>query len=142
MSGAGKTSLLDELARRGYSTVDTDYGDYWCTVDGERRWDTTRIDALLASAASVLIVAGTTSNQVDFYDRFDYVVLLSAPAEVLVERLRTRSGNPYGKTPAELAETLAYLDTVEPLLRRSATLEVVTTVPVTEVADQVLAHIR
>jgi predicted ATPase len=28
MSGIGKTSLLDELHRRGYATVDTDYDDW------------------------------------------------------------------------------------------------------------------
>lgn len=34
MSGTGKSSLLPELAARGYRTVDTDYGDYFETVDG------------------------------------------------------------------------------------------------------------
>ena len=29
MSGAGKSSLLDELAARGHRTVDTDYGGYF-----------------------------------------------------------------------------------------------------------------
>jgi shikimate kinase len=75
-----------------------------------------------------------------FYPLFDHIVLLSAPAEVLVERLTTRTTNPYGKDPAHIAETLGYLETVEPLLRDAATLEVVTTVPVAEVADIVVAH--
>ena len=39
-----------------------------------------------------------------------------------------------------IAETLEYLETVEPLLREAATLEVVTTVPVGQVADIVVAH--
>ena len=52
-----------------------------------------------------------------------------------------RITNPYGKDPGELAETLGYIQTVEPLLRRSATLEVVTTIPVTLVADLVLEHV-
>jgi hypothetical protein len=56
----------------------------------------------------VLFVQGTTRNQVLFYPRFDHIVLLSAPAEVLAERLATRATNPYGKDPAELAETLEY----------------------------------
>ncbi|MDT5331307.1 MAG: hypothetical protein QOF31_2604, partial [Mycobacterium sp.] len=60
--------------------------------------------------------------------------------EVLVERLTTRATNPYGKNPAQVEETLGYLETVEPLLREAATLEVVTTVPVAQVADIVLAH--
>jgi dephospho-CoA kinase len=146
MSGAGKSSLLDELAARGRRTVDTDYGGYFHTVDGERRWREDRINALLSSAPEelpgVLFVQGTTRNQVLFYPRFDHIVLLSAPPEVLAERLATRAGNPYGKDPAELAETLHYQQTVEPLLRASATLEVITTVPVARVADIVLDHVR
>jgi hypothetical protein len=67
-------------------------------------------------------------------------VLLSTPAEVLIERLTTRTTNPYGKDPVQVEETLGYLETVEPLLREAAALEVVTTVPVAQVADIVLAH--
>jgi shikimate kinase len=141
MSGVGKSSLLAELARRGHRTVDTDYGDYHETVDGEQLWREDRIAALLAEDGSgPLFVSGTTRNQVVFYPRFDHIVLLSAPADVLVERLTKRTTNPYGKDPAEVAETLGYLETVEPLLREAATLEVVTTVPVGQVADIVVAH--
>jgi broad-specificity NMP kinase len=139
MSGVGKSSLLAELARRGYRTVDTDYGDYHETIDGEQLWLQDRIAALLAEDGP-LIVSGTTRNQVVFYPLFDHIVLLSAPAEVLVERLRTRTTNPYGKNLAEVEETLGYLETVEPLLRRAATLEVVTTVPIAQVADIVVAQ--
>jgi shikimate kinase len=142
MSAVGKSSVLQELARRGYRTVDTDYGDYHETIDGEMLWREDRIDALLSEEHDgPLFVQGTTRNQVQFYPRFDHIVLLSAPAEVLVERLTTRTTNPYGKDPAHVAETLEYLETVEPLLREAATLEVVTTVPVEQVADIILSHI-
>jgi shikimate kinase len=142
MSGTGKSSLLEELTARGHRTVDTDYGDFHETVDGEWLWREDRINALLSEEGTgLLFVQGTTRNQVNYYDRFDHIVLLSAPAELLVERLTRRTNNPYGKDPSELAETLGYLETVEPLLRESATLEVVTTVPVAQVADIVLAHV-
>jgi shikimate kinase len=145
MSGTGKSSLLRELAARGYRTVDTDYGGYFETVDGERLWREDRISALLATAPDeppgVLFVQGTTRNQVLFYPRFHHIVLLSAPAAVLAARLTTRTTNPYGKDPAELAETLEYQQTVEPLLRAAATVEVVTTVPVARIADIVLGHV-
>lgn len=149
MSGAGKSALLDELAARGYRTVDTDYGDYYETVDGEQLWRRDRIEELLRSADNggqadqdILFIQGTTRNQGSFYPWFDNIVLLSAPVEVLIHRLTTRTSNTYGKKPAELAETLEYVETVEPLLRASATIEVVTTVPVAAVADIVLAHVR
>jgi shikimate kinase len=141
MSGVGKSSLLQELSRRGFRTVDTDYGDYHESVEGEWLWREDRIAALLDDDGSgPLFVQGTTRNQVVFYPLFDHIVLLSAPADVLVQRLRTRTTNPYGKDPAEVAETLGYLETIEPLLRQAATLEVVTTIPVAQVADIVVAH--
>ena len=145
MSGTGKSSLLHELAARGYRAVDTDYDGYFQVVGGERLWREDRISALLSSAPDelpgVLFVQGTTRNQVLFYPRFHHIVLLSAPPGVLAERLASRTTNRYGKDPAEHAETLEYQRTVEPLLRASATLEVVTTVPVAQVADIVLGHV-
>ena len=86
MSGTGKSSLLDELAARGYRTVDTDYGGYFQVIGGESLWREDRISALLSSAPDelpgVLFVQGTTRNQVLFYPCFDHIVLLSAPPEV------------------------------------------------------------
>jgi hypothetical protein len=146
MSGAGKSTLLQELSGRGFRTADTDYGGYFETVDGERLWRADRIGALLDRAPDeepgALFVAGTTANQRLFYPRFHHVVLLSAPAGVLASRLAARTTNPYGQDPAEVAETLRYQRTVEPLLRASATLEVVTTAGIARVADLVLAHVR
>jgi shikimate kinase len=55
---------------------------------------------------------------------FNHVVLLSASAEVLMERLATRSTNAYGKHPDEVARVLELVKTVEPLLRRVAGLEI------------------
>jgi shikimate kinase len=133
MSGAGKSTLLDELAHRGRSTVDTDYGG-WVLADG--RWDEARMAALLAGHPD-LVVSGTVSNQGMFYVRFEHVVLLSAPVEVLIERARTRRSNPYGRTAAQRAEITGYVETVEPLLRNGATLELDGRLPVAELADVV-----
>jgi dephospho-CoA kinase len=143
MSGTGKSTLLTELADRGHWTVDTDYGDFFETVDGEPLWIEARIEELLAvdDPRGVLFVAGTTRNQVTFYPRFDHVVLLSAPEESIVERLRTRTTNAFGRDADELAAVLDDLARVEPLLRVAASVEVVTTAPVADVADAVLAHV-
>jgi shikimate kinase len=133
MSGAGKTALLDELERRGHHTVDTDYGG-WVLADGT--WDEARMEELLASHRDV-VVSGTVENQARFYDRFDHVVLLSAPAEVLIERVARRSNNPYGRTPHQQAEIRQHVAEVEPLLRRGATIELDGRQPVTESADTI-----
>lgn len=119
MSGAGKTTLLDELARRGYHTVDTDY-DGW-ELPGAL-WDEPRMSALLATHDTIA-VSGTVRNQGSFYDQFEHVVLLSAPLEVLLARVAIRTNNPYGKSDAQRAEIAEYVETVEPLLCKGATLE-------------------
>jgi shikimate kinase len=133
MSGAGKTTVLEELRRRGHTTVDTDY-DGWELPNG--MWDEQRMDRLLASHRDVA-VSGTVKNQGRFYDRFEHVVLLSAPLHVLVERVSTRTNNPYGTTPEQRAEIAQYLDTVEPLLRRGATLELDGQRPASKLADAI-----
>ena len=69
---------------------------------------------------------------------FDYRVLLTAPVDVLLERLRTRTGNRYGQSAAEEAQVLADLAEVEPLLRRSADLILETTEPPVRLADVLL----
>ena len=119
MSGTGKTTVLDELRRRGHTTVDTDYDD-WQLPDGT--WHERRMQQLLESNPDV-VVSGTVDNQGRFYDLFEHVVLLSVPLHVLIERVRSRTNNPYGKTSEQQAEIARYLDTVEPRLRRGATLE-------------------
>jgi hypothetical protein len=61
---------------------------------------------------------------------------------VLLERLATRTTNPYGKRPEEVARILGHIETVEPLLRRRATAEVDTSAPLEQVVAAVLALVR
>ncbi len=131
MSGAGKSTLLDEMSRRGYEVVDTDH-DGWTLPDGT--WDEPRMTALLAGQAEI-VVSGTVDNQGRFYDRFNHVVLLSAPLDVLLYRVATRSNNPYGRKAEHQAEIERYVAEVEPLLRRGATVELDGQCPVGELAD-------
>ena len=103
MSGTGKSSSLAELRRRGFDVVDTDEPGWTEWRDDEGHvWREERIDELLTRDRSVpLFVSGTVSNQGRFYRRFDAVVLLSAPADVLLRRIESRTTNPYGKNAAE-----------------------------------------
>jgi dephospho-CoA kinase len=142
MSGTGKSTALGELARRGHAVVDTDHGGFTEDVpanDGsgsERLWRAERIAALLdAHRHGTLFVSGCVANQGRFYPRFDAVVLLSAPAGVMLERIATRDTNRYGRKESEREAILADLAEVEPLLRASATAEIDTRAPLADVAD-------
>jgi RNase adaptor protein for sRNA GlmZ degradation len=137
MSGSGKSTVLAELTTRGFRTVDTDYGEWIDESGGERLWRVDRIDALLAeSSDGPLFVAGTVANQGRFYPRFAEIVLLSAPMPVLLDRIATRTTNPFGRTAAQRARIIADTEAIEPLLRARATVEIDTRAPLTEVVDR------
>ena len=140
MSGTGKSSVVEELVARGFKAVDTDYGGF-CEVepDGRQRWREDAIEELLATEdADVLFVAGCDENQGKFHPQFDHIVLLSAPLETMVERLKTRTNNPYGKELLEFNRFLDDVEWVEPLLRGAADHEVRTTAPLDEVVATIL----
>jgi dephospho-CoA kinase len=139
MSATGKSSVIRALAGRGYKAIDADDG--WCEPlpDGRQRWREEAIAALLATEdAEVLFIAGCEENQARFHPRFDHIILLSAPAEILVQRLAARTSNPFGKAPEELSRVLEDLRTVEPLLRRVATREIQTTIALDDVVSAIL----
>jgi hypothetical protein len=122
--------------------VDTDYGGYSQEVPSsgpggfEQVWREDRIKALLdGHDDGVLLVSGCVSNQGKFYPRFDAVVLLSAPAEVILERVAGRESNVFGKRDVERERILDDLVSVEPLLRAGATAEIETRAALVEVAD-------
>ena len=84
----------------------------------EQLWREDRIHALLDEhEKGVLFVSGCVANQGRFYPRFDAVVLLSAPADVILERVATRETNNFGKSEAERDRILHDFATFEPLLR-------------------------
>jgi len=149
MSGTGKSSALAELGRRGYRVVDTDdpgwreYREYEEPSElhrGEWLWVEERITGVLESAdGRSLVVQGCARNQAKFYDRFNAVVRLSAPADVTLSRIARRTTNSYGKTPVERAMILDDLARVEPLLRASCTHELDASRPLDEVVADLIA---
>ena len=139
MSGTGKSSVIGALSARGFKAVDTDDG--WCEPlpDGRQRWREDAISQLLDTEdAGLLFVAGCEENQVRFHPRFDLIILLSAPVDVLTQRLASRTANSFGRAPGELERVLDDVQVVEPLLRKAAAHEIRTTMPLDEVVAAVL----
>jgi hypothetical protein len=139
MSGTGKSAALELLGERGHRVVDTDTDQWSCWVasaDGSRDWiwREEAIGELLSSHRDGhLFVAGCKTNQGRFYPQFDRIVLLSAPVDVLLARIATRTSNPYGKRPDERALILRHVAEVEPRLRATADFEIDGSAPLLEV---------
>jgi dephospho-CoA kinase len=141
MSGTGKSTVLAELARRGYQVVETDDAPWseWSEADGGYVWREDLVSELLSrDDGGTLYVSGTVSNQGRFYPRFDAVVLLSAPVEVLLRRIEARTTNGYGKTAEERELILSDVAEAEPLLRATCTHEIDATQPVADIVAQLV----
>jgi broad-specificity NMP kinase len=140
MSGVGKSTALAELAKRGFQVVETDEAPWseWSEAAGGYVWREDLISELLSrDGGETLYVSGTVSNQRRFYSRFDAVVLLSAPTDVLLRRIETRTSNHYGKTAEERALILSHIAEVEPLLRATCTHELDAAQPI----DHIVARL-
>jgi len=142
MSGTGKSTLVRELRRRGHTAYDADDDGYsGPRADGRWGWRADAVTSLLARTPQddLLFFAGCSEEQIEM--PFDYRLLLTTPEHEILNRLEARSSNTYGHKPAERAQVLADLAHIEPLLRRSADLELSTTRPVAKVAEHLLAHV-
>lgn len=160
ISGVGKPTVIEALAARGYEAIDADTDEFseWVEVGDDSNtpgspvepgrdwvWREDRIQAVLSAQdnagdeeAGVLFLSGCAMNMGKFLPQFDHVILLSAPPEVIVERLATRTNNPYGKHPDQVARVLDLRETVEPLLRRVAGHEIDTRADLAAVVAAVL----
>jgi shikimate kinase len=154
MSGTGKSTITAELAACGYKAVDADCDEYseWVEatdgsgsvaspVEAGRDWvwrEDAIQDLLSTDDAETLYLSGCAENMRRFLPQFDHIVLLSAPADVIVARLRARTNNPYGKRPEEVARVLGLMRSVEPLLRRVANSEIDTNAELTDVVAKLL----
>jgi dephospho-CoA kinase len=153
VSGVGKSTVVVRLAELGFRAVDLDspeWSEWVDSPDGEGPsplqpgkdwvWREDRVRELLAEDGDgVLVVSGCAPNMRAF--RFDGIVLLSVSAEVMAERLVHRTTNAYGKHPEELARSLQFKETVEPLLRAIADVELDSGSPVDEVVEGIVRFI-
>ena len=150
MSGTGKSTVVAELAARGHHAIDLDSDAWseWVQVDGNPTganaghdwlWNETKVAMLLAEATSeTRFVSGCASNMGKFVGCFDEVVLLSAPIGIMLDRVRRRTNNPYGKQDAEIAQIKENVCLFEPQLRRIASREIDTTIPIRDVVETIL----
>jgi shikimate kinase len=157
MSATGKSSVIRQLIALGHRAVDLDtpewsrlvpddsgYADPEVASPVDWRWREHEVSALLATAEQdTLFVAGTSTGQSRFSSLLDHVVVLTIPAAVARERLAHRATNDYGKDATELRRELRLREIVDPLLRRSACLEVDTSAhPLLDVVEIITSHAR
>jgi hypothetical protein len=114
LSGAGKSSVYEELIRRGYKAVSTDRAwKYYADPDTGLRggpiqhdnsmWDQQKaVSELENPEPEVLFVCGSSRNRDLFLLYFDKIFNLRIDDDTMRRRLQGRTNNDFGKQPEEL----------------------------------------
>ena len=137
LSGAGKSSVYEELIRRGYRAVSTDRA--WKVPAGpgmDSVWDERRALAELERPdPDVVFVCGGGGNRDRFLPLFTKVFNLRIDDDTMRRRLAERTNNDFGKEPGELERmlTLNRLDE-----RPVGAIDIDATQPLEQVVDEVL----
>jgi hypothetical protein len=135
LSGAGKSSVYEELIRRGYKAISTDRA--WKSRDHENAtWDRERAVSELGSAEpDVLFVCGSGRNRDQFLPYFTKVFNLRIDDDTMRRRLEERTNNDFGKQPEELELMLTLNRRDE---KPAGAVDVDATRPLRQVVDELL----
>lgn len=147
VSGVGKTSVCDELQRRGYHAVHGDRelaysGDPLTGAPVEARgheyhlWSIEKVSALVADRSHAeTYFCGGSRNFASFIDLFDAVFVLEVDLETLLGRLRRRPEDEWGGRQAD-REVIVRLHRSGEDVPDGIVID--TTAPVARVVDEIL----
>src|SRR6476646_12224352 len=147
LSGAGKSSVCEELTRRGYKAVNTDRAwAYHADPDsglpgGPIRHDTflwdaqTAVGELESPEPDVLFVCGSSRNRDRFLSYFTEIFNLRIDDDTMRRRLQERTNNDFGKQPEELALMLELNRSDE---KPAGAIDIDATRPLDQVVDELL----
>ncbi len=149
LSGTGKTSVGEELQRRGHQVV---HGDRELAYQGDPRtgeptpgfahehhvWPVERVRALVADrTAPVTFFCGGSRNADRFLDLFDGVFVLVVGLDELQRRLDARPDEEWGGgAPTERARILRWHATGEQVPRTGTRIDA--GAPLAQVVDEIL----
>lgn len=161
LSGAGKTTVAEELQRRGHHVIHGDrnfayYGDPetgapldWPPGLGERErtewgyarwiWPVDKVRALIADRSNpITFFCGSSRNSHHFIHLFDAVFFLDLDSATLNRRLSTRPDDEFGGKPIERELTTRLNETREYVPAGAVVID--STRPLDEVVEAILAR--
>ncbi len=159
--GTGKSTISKALKDLGYAAYDADHVEglaqwqeratgktvernYNPTKDWFKKhawnWSAEKLKELLDSA-NMVFIAGSSSNQEEFYDWFDKILLIQISDKELHHRLSTRRTNDFGKHPNEIADILSWSDWFNDHLMKRGAIAVDGTLPIKKVIDKILTEV-
>lgn len=154
VSCAGKTSVCNELQRRGYHAI---HGDralaYWGDpqtgepvtdrAEGDRTWmwDIEKVRALIADQShAVSFFCGGSRNAARFIDLMDAAFVLEIDLATLNQRLAARPKDEWGGTASEGEAFARFQHATRQGLPANA-ISIDATAPLSSVVDAILEHV-
>ena len=148
VSGTGKTSVCDELQRRGYDVIhgdrelayqgDPDTGQPMDGATHEHHiWHVDKVRALVANQdAPMTFFGGGSRNFAKFIDLFDGVFVLDIDRDTLNQRLAGRPDHEWGGKQTERDLIARLHQTKEDIPKNGIPIDA--TAPITQVVDEIL----
>jgi hypothetical protein len=133
LSGSGKSSVYEELIRRGYKAISTDRA--WKRHAGPI-WDQQKaVSELESTEPEVLFVCGSSHNRDRFLPYFTKIVNLRIDDDTMRRRLLERTNNDFGKQPEEVELMLRLNRSDE---KPAGAIDVDATQPLHDLVDELL----
>ena len=160
--GTGKTTVADELRRRGYVVIDTDTTKVaqWHNIhtgekirerSGSRKewiesheWhcDPKKLKELLEEQPGEIVFAsGISQNQEAYIGLFDKIFLLQCKEETFLHRINTRTDHHFGKDDAEREYILGFYKDFEKKFLERGAVSIDAEKPISIVVDEILRKI-
>ena len=164
VSGTGKSTVAEELNKRGIKAIDQDsrvyglcswkhnqtkedtrfeYGigkefleanDWYCDIE--------KLKKLFDSFDETVFVCGVTANQDDYLNLFDKVFLLQCSPETFSKRIDIRENNQFGKHPSEKEHLLNWYVELEQGLVEKGAIVINSEFSTDIVVDEILKNIE
>lgn len=162
ISGTGKTTIANVLIDRGFHTISIDETDnlcHWVNKENGKvvtdevglnkqfidthDWicDIDYLKELMKKGDNTVIVLGSASNQNDFLDLFDKVLLLQCKPETFIERIEKRKDNVFGKDKTAQESILGWHKYFEDELLRKGAISIDAEKSIEDVVKQVVSEI-
>jgi broad-specificity NMP kinase len=158
IAGTGKSTLAKVLKERGFDSIDVDHVQGLCSWfnnetgkkvfndspnnkfidEHDYRCDISMLENLMQKSSEHVFVFGSVGDNSDFIPLFDTLVLLQCEPKTLIQRLKNRDTNPFGKETEVQNRMLEWKKVFDKLMLQAGAISISTEQDIETVADEVL----
>jgi len=162
ISGVGKSTVKDELLRKGYKAYESDaFAEFYNKKTekvaekpkklGDRTKDwyelhewkipRAKIESLENKSENDLVfLCGVTANEKDYWDLFSKVFCLTTDKNTLSARIKNRKNNDFGKSPEEFEMIMGWHKTNNKYYAKLGAVIIDNSRPISKVVEEILSY--